>query len=134
MTAQYIQLGDSDWRVLVYYNVDKYDFVEIVDSLKQVDCSDDDIRKAMRTLRKKNTGFTFTNTEYRMSIVCIGQATDIGQFVNTTIHEAKHVQSHICQYYGVSEDSEQAAYLIGHLVHRMYKMLERILRSYVNMK
>ena len=133
MTAQYIQLGDRGWRVLVYYNVDKYDFVEVADSLLQIDCSKQDIKKALNVLRKKNSGFTFSNSDYKMSIVAIGEATDIGQFVNTSIHEAKHVQSHICQYYGVQEDSEEAAYLIGHLVHRMYKMLERILRSYVNM-
>ena len=131
MTAQYIQLGDEDWNVLVYYNVDKYDFVEVVDSLEQLDCPKKDIKKALKTLRKKNTGFTFTNTDYKMSVVCIGEATDIGQFVNTTIHEAKHVQSHICQYYGIDEDTETAAYLIGHLVHRMYKMLERILKVYL---
>ena len=29
------------------------------------------------------------------------------------------------------EDTETAAYLIGHLVHQMYKMLEKILRSYI---
>lgn len=133
MTAQYIQLGDRGWRVLVYYNVDKYGFVEVADSLLQIDCSKQDIKKALNVLRKKNSGFTFSNSDYKMSIVAIGEATDIGQFVNTSIHEAKHVQSHICQYYGVQEDSEEAAYLIGHLVHRMYKMLERILRSYVNM-
>ena len=131
MTAQYIQLGDRDWNVLVYYNVDKYDFVEIADSLMQLDCPKKDLKKALRVLRKKNTGFTFSNTEYKMSIVCISEATNIGQFVNTTIHEAKHVQSHICQYYNIQEDSEEAAYLIGHLVHRMYQMLEKILRMYV---
>lgn len=131
MTAQYIQLGDRDWNVLVYYNVDKYDFVEIADSLRQLDCSERDLKKALRVLRKKNTGFTFSNTEYKMSVVCISEATNIGQFVNTTIHEAKHVQSHICQYYNIQEDSEEAAYLIGHLVHRMYQMLEKILRMYV---
>ena len=133
MTAQYIQLGDRGWRVLVYYNVDKYDFVEVADSLLQIDCSKQDIKKALNVLRKKNSGFTFSNSDYKMSIVAIGEATDIGQFVNTSIHEAKHVQSHICQYYCIQENSEEAAYLIGHLVHRMYKMLERILRSYVNM-
>ena len=132
MTAQYIQLGDHDWNILVYYNVDKYDFVEVADSLRQIDCPKEDIKKSLKLLRKKNTGFTFSNTDYKMSIVCIGQATNIGQFVNTTIHEAKHVQSHICAYYGIKENSEDAAYLIGHIVHRMYKMLEKILRAYVN--
>ena len=101
MIAQYIQLGDRDWNVLVYYNVSKEDFVEIVDSLRQLDCPKEDVRKALKTLRRKNTGFTFSNTDYKMSIICIGEAT------NT------------------------AAYLIGHLVHRMYKMLENVLRQYI---
>ena len=39
MISQYIQLGDRDWNVLVYYNVSPDDFVEIVDSLEQLDCS-----------------------------------------------------------------------------------------------
>lgn len=132
MISQYIQLGDRDWNVLVYYNVQKEDLVEVADSLIQLDCTREDLNKAMRVLRRKNTGFTFSNTEYKMSIVCIGEATNIGQFVNTAIHEAKHVQSHICEYYNIEEHSETAAYLIGHLVHRMYMMLEKILRSYIN--
>ena len=131
MIAQYIQLGDRDWNVLVYYNVSPDDFVEIADSLEQLDCPISSIRKAFKALRKKNSGFTFSNTEYKMSIVCIGEADNVGQFVNTTIHEAKHVQSHICEYYGIEEDTETAAYLIGHLVHRMYKMLENVLRQYI---
>ena len=117
MTAQYIQLGDHDWNVLVYYNVDKYDFVEVADSLEQLDCPRKDIIKALKALRRKNTGFTFSNSDYKMSIVCIGEATNVGQFVNTCIHEAKHVQSHICSYFNIEEDTETAAYLIGHLVH-----------------
>ena len=131
MTAQYIQLGDGDWNVLVYYNVSKEDFVEIADSLTQIDCSEKEIRKAFKVLRRKNTGLTFSNTNYKMSIVCISEATDISQFVNTAIHEAKHVQSHICEYYNIDENTETAAYLIGHLVQRMYKMLAKILRSYL---
>lgn len=131
MTAQYIQLGNGDWNVLIYYNVDRYDFVEIADSLAQIGCSRENMNKAFKVLRRKNTGFTFSNDEYKMSIVCIGEATNIGQFVNTAIHEAKHVQSHICEYYGIEEDTETAAYLIGHLVHKMYTMLEKMLRMYV---
>lgn len=131
MTAQYIQLGDRDWNVLIYYNVQPEDFVEVADSLEQLDCSKKELKMALRTLRKKNTGFTFSNDDYKMSIVCIGEATNVGQFVNTTIHEAKHVQSHICSYYNIKEDSETAAYLIGHLVHKMYEMLEKIIKQYI---
>jgi len=67
-------------------------------------------------LTRENTGFTFSNSDYKMSIVCIGPSKDVSEFVNTAIHEAKHVQSHICSYYGIKEDGEKAAYLIGYLV------------------
>ena len=131
MITQYIQLGDRDWGVLVYYNVMREDFDEVIDALKQLGCTEEDVHAAITTLKKKNTGFTYTNTDYKMSMVCIGQATNVGQFVDTTVHEAKHVQSHVCGYYGIDEDSETAAYLIGHLVHKMYKMLEKILKVYL---
>lgn len=131
MIAQYIQLGKRGWNVLVYYGVSEEDFVEVEDSLIQLNCSEKDIRRAFRVLKHKNTGFTFSNTEYKMSIVCIGVSTDASQFVNTVIHEAKHVQSHVCSFYGIDEYSEEAAYLIGHLVQRMYKMFAKIVKQYV---
>lgn len=131
MIAQYIQLGKRGWNVLVYYGVEESDFIEIADSLRQLGCSKQNIQKSFKILKKKNTGMTFSNSDYKMSIVCISVATDTSQFVNTAIHEAKHVQSHICSYYGIDEDSEEAAYLIGHIVQRMYKMFAKIVKEYV---
>lgn len=128
MAAQYIQLGNKGWNILVYYNVGPSDFAEIEDSLIQLDCPKNDLIDAFRVLRHYNTGFTFTNTEYMMSVVCIGKATDSSQFVSTVVHEAKHVQSHICSYYGIKEGSEEAAYLIGYIVKRMYMMVMKLLK------
>lgn len=107
------------------------DYVEIEDSLRQVDCPKEDIEHAFEVLKRKNTGFTFSNTDYEMSVVCISKATSASEFVNTAVHEAKHVLSHICQYYDIDESSEKAAYIIGHLVHEMYKMVARIIKNYV---
>lgn len=131
MIAQYIQLGKKGWNVLVYYGVDREDFIEVRDALEQLGCSKSDIHKSLKVLTKENTGFTFSNSEYKMSIVCIGPSSDVSQFVNTAIHEAKHVQSHICSYYNIEESSEEAAYLIGYLVQRMYKMFSKVIRQYV---
>ena len=128
MFAQYIQLGDRGWNILVYYNAGYSDRVEIIDSLRQLECPKEGINAAIDVLRNKNTGFTFTNSDYKMSIVCIGKATNSSQFVSTVVHEAKHVQSHICSYYGVREKSEEAAYLIGYIVKRMYQMVNKILK------
>ena len=66
MITQYIQLGDKDWGVLVYYNVGEEDTASVIDSLESLDCTDEDIHAATVTLSKKNTGFTYTNTDYKM--------------------------------------------------------------------
>lgn len=131
MITQYIQFKQYDWNVLVYYGVGRREFAEVVDSLIQLQCPKADIKKALKVLKHKNTGFTFTNSEYKMSIVCVGKATDLGQFIDTFAHEVKHLQSHICQYYDINENTETAAYMMGHLVHKMYKKLQNILRSYI---
>lgn len=131
MAAQYIQLRKYGWNVLVYYNVNQDGFAEIEDALRQIECPKQDIRLAFKVLGKLNTGFTFSNTDYMMSVVCIGKATDVSEFVNTTIHEAKHVQSHICSYYDIDESGEPAAYLIGYLVARMYKFFAKLVKRYV---
>ena len=131
MIAQYIQLGRRGWNVLVYYGVHEEDFLEVEDALRQLGCSKKDVNTSLKVLQRENTGFTFSNSDYKMSIVCIGPSSDISQFVNTAIHEAKHVQSHICSYYDIPENSEDAAYLIGYLVQRMYKMFSKIITQYV---
>ena len=80
----------------------------------------------MFVLRKKNTGFTYSNINEKLSVVCIGETTSVEQFVSTVVHESKHIQSHICSYYGINEKSEEAAYLIGYIVKRMYKVIKTI--------
>jgi hypothetical protein len=70
-----------------------------------------------------NQGFTFTDTRLRKSIMVIGLADSKEQFMNTVVHEAKHLQSSICRYYNVSERSEDAAYLIGFIVMTMVRFL-----------
>ena len=78
-------------------------------------------------LGERNSGFTHTNFKERLSIVAIGEADSRKQFLNTIVHEAKHVQSHICMYYDIPEDGEDAAYLIGYIVMKMYEGFRELL-------
>lgn len=78
-------------------------------------------------LGEPNTGFTQTYFSKRQSIVGISNVTNKSQLINTIVHEAKHVQSHICRYYNIDEDSEQAAYLIGYIVQKMYLKFKELL-------
>lgn len=70
-------------------------------------------------LGHRNTGFTHTDFNKKRSIVGIARTTSRSEFWNTIVHELKHVQSNICKYYHVDEDSEDAAYLIGYLMKRV---------------
>lgn len=78
-------------------------------------------------LGEPNTGFTQTDFSKKQSIVGIANTTSKEQLLNTIVHEAKHVQSHICMYYNVAEDSEDAAYLIGYIVQKMYLKFKELL-------
>lgn len=80
-------------------------------------------------LGKKNTGFTYTDFSKRKSIVGISSISSQEQFLNTLVHEAKHVQSHICKYYNVKEDSEEAAYLIGYIIQKMHRVFRYMIST-----
>lgn len=73
----------------------------------------------------EDVGFTHTDFEKKRSIIGISKAKSKGELINTIVHEAKHLQSHICRYYNVSEDSEEAAYLIGYIVQKMYSYFNK---------
>ena len=128
MIKQYIELGHDGWHVYVYYGVNKHNMNEVVQALQSLRCPSKNIFTATRIMSTGlNTGMTYSNSKLKTSLVCIGEADSEEQFLNTVVHESKHVLSHICWYYRIKEDSEQAAYLIGHIVQRMYKMLQIIL-------
>ena len=91
---------DGYWDVIVVYNVE---------------------------LGELNSGFTHTDFNKKLSIVGIGKATSKRQFFNTIIHEVKHLQSHICKYYNVPEDGEQAAYLVGYIASKIYSNIREYL-------
>ena len=119
------------WSIVLFVNVD-YDNFEIVESaltdiLAPISVIDEIYDKISY---EYNAGVTFTNPDFRTSIVCINKATSREELINTISHEADHVQDTICKYYDVPLDSEQAAYLIGYLVGKMYYKSRRLFCSY----
>lgn len=78
-------------------------------------------------LGKPDTGFTYSDLRDKFSIVGISDVTSKSQLINTIVHEAKHVQTAICRYYEVDEDGEDAAYLIGFIVQKMYSVFKDLL-------
>ena len=109
------------WSIVLFVDVD-YDRFDIIESaltniLAPISVIDEIYDKISY---KYDSGVTFTNSDFRNSVVCINKTTSREELINTITHEADHIQDDICDYYNVPLDSEQAAYLIGYLVGKMY--------------
>ena len=119
------------WSIVLFVDVDydNFDVVEsaLTDALAPISVID----KIYDNISYKiDSGVTFTNSDYKTSIVCINKSSTREQIINTISHEADHVQAAICDYYNVPLDSEQAAYLIGYLIGKMYYQSRRLFCSY----
>ena len=61
----------------------------------------------------RNCGFTYSNPHYRRAVVLIGPTTSGAEFLNTFVHEVRHLADGIAKSLGVDLDSESPAYLAG---------------------
>lgn len=119
------------WSVVLFVDVD-YDRFDVIESaLTDILAPISVIDKIYDKINYKlNSGVTFTNSNYKTSVVCINKTTTREELINTITHEADHVQDAICDYYDVPLGSEQSAYLIGYLVGKMYYYSRSLFCSY----
>ena len=119
------------WSIVLFVDVDynKFDVIEsaLTNILAPISVIDE---MYDRISYKLDSGVTFSNSDFRESVVCINRASTREELINTISHEADHLQADICDYYNVPLDSEQAAYLIGYLIGKMYYNSRRLFCSY----
>lgn len=118
MKVQHLSI-EGYWSITVLYDVTPTDFQEVGEHLSNAGAPQTMIEDAEKNLSGWNAGYTFSNLANRESVVCIGQATSLREFLNTIDHEVDHVQAHVAEYYGVRLGTEQAAYLQGYIGGRL---------------
>lgn len=110
-----------NWNVEVYIILEQADNNRIMKSLAEMKCSEDIMYKAYENLRsEEDTGFTYTNSNKRHSLMVINKSSSMYEFINTYNHEKNHVEMHICEELGIDPYSEEAAYLSGELAQRLF--------------
>ena len=116
-----INIGNK-WTIILFVDVD-YDRFDIIESeLTDILASTENIESIYDKVGYYyNSGFTYSNPDYKTSVVGINKTTSKAELLDTVIHEIDHVQGDICKYYGIDLDSEPAAYLIGHLARSFYR-------------
>lgn len=111
----YRELYIGRWHVCFIFAPNGYDDNAILDLLYDLDASDYILVKAGKKLgeARPNEGFTFTNGGMREALVVIGPSTSGKEFINTFVHEIKHLSVAIADGLGLDIRGEGAAYLAG---------------------
>lgn len=128
MIAQRFYLDKYKWSVVVLYNVGQNDVEFVQDNLSKICDDKQKIKDSTRYIERGdlNTGFIYSNLDIKISLIVIGKATSNKEFLNTIVHEANHLQSHIATVYNLDEKGEEVCYLIGEVVEQMYNVFRKI--------
>lgn len=102
-----------DWLVDVFIDDGTVDTGQVLDCLVDMGASFDTIRKAIRKMRTTRPNNAFTYSVWRWTCVFIGWTTDAWQFLNSMVHEIRHLVDHIADAYGIPYDGEGVGYISG---------------------
>lgn len=122
MIKQYFRIADYDWNVYVYYNVSHVYAKEILALLQKVGVSEYDYTEAYYNLTSKSLdrGLCYSNFKDKTSVLVISPTSTSSQFMNSLIHEIRHLERHIEYVFGIDPFSEEAAYLAGTIAEEMF--------------
>lgn len=116
----------SKWRVDVFIdNDDSYDYSEVIGCLNDMNASDWAMDKVERHLDKDSYNEAFTYSKGRRTCIFIGKTTDGREFLNSLVHELRHLVDHIADYYGW-DNSEAVGYLSGDMAFELAEDICRL--------
>lgn len=122
MKARYIDIVKK-WAFVFAYGIGEDDVEDVGDWLEALGASRREIARACRVILGTNKGFTYSNSDLRMSVVCISHVSSREQWWDTVAHEVDHLQTAILDYYQVAPGTEDAAWLQGYLVRQIVKVM-----------
>ena len=118
-----LYLKKYDWLVHCYIAVDCYYTYEILDKMRRIGAS----RRIMADAHKNllacqlDTGLCYSNPELRESVWVTSLTSEPGEFLNSIVHEIRHLQQHIANECGLDNDSEEVCYLCGNIAQELFK-------------
>lgn len=127
MIIQDIYLNEYDWHVRIYYAVTTYWTDRIASDMERVGCSGIRLERAYRSLSKGdlNTGITYSNLRTGETVMVISLTSTTSEFLNSWMHEMRHLSRHVEQAYGIDPYGEDAAYLEGEIAQKMFRVARR---------
>lgn len=123
MLKQKFTIDKYDWKVEVYYYIDCYYTDVIINRLKQLGATKDILKDAFDNISscKLNTGLTYSNINNRHSLIVISNTSSPSQFMNSLVHEIRHLSNDIEDAFNILPRREEASYLSGYIAECMFK-------------
>lgn len=124
-----IEIPDYDWTVYCYFSKSCYYVSEIIAKLKEIDINADNLSRAYRSLAscKLDTGLCYTNKRRHCSVLVTSASSSAAEFLNSLTHEISHLVAHICEEWGVDQQSEEPCYLAGDIAELMHPYIKSLL-------
>lgn len=132
MIIQNFILPRYRWYVRVYYAVTAYWTDDIIRDLVRIGCHGTELRRAYDNLLRGdlNTGITYSNTAAGETVMVISLTSSSPQFLNSWLHEMRHLSRHIERAFKINPYGEEAAYLAGEIGQRMFPVAKRFVCEY----
>lgn len=117
----YRRLEIAGWTCDVYISLRTYWVGAIVDAMVGCGASGDVIERITGNMRRNvmDTGFTYSNPDKRRSVMVIGRTSVGKQFLNSFVHELRHLVDDIAAADGLEAKGEGVAYLSGDIAMLM---------------
>ena len=116
-----------EWKVVVLYETICDDIDFIIETLKDINCPNYYIDRALDNLEecKLDSGLTYSNIALKSSVIIINKTSSFSQLINTISHEYYHLICHISVSLEIS-DEEELANLNGNLNMRSYNIVKNL--------
>lgn len=124
-----ITLPKYGWRVHAYIAVSSYYTDEILKGMEQLGASEKHLADAYDNLSsgQLNNGLTYTSSEKRETIWVVALTSSAREFMDSVVHEIRHLEQHIANECGINENSEEACYLCGDIAYRLFPYCKKLL-------
>lgn len=124
-----ITLPKYRWKVHVYIAVSEYYTDEILTKMEGLNASESNIADAYDNLTsgQLNNGLTYTNSEKRETIWVVALTSSAREFMDSFVHEIRHLEQHIANECGLDQDSEEVCYLCGDIAYRLFPYCKKLL-------
>ena len=129
MIKALVRIPKYGWTLHAFFAVDAYYTYEILDVMRRIGAPKGIILKAHNNMLSGNldSGLCYGNPVRREAVLVTSITSSPQEFLDSLVHELRHLQQYIADECGISEHGEEPCYLIGDLARALFPFCRKLL-------